>query len=194
VARSSESSLSKKKETFMPRTGILDSLTDDQKDQLFSWMQSLPINDVLDKVAAAPPDGFGIKTYVTSLRRFYQREKLFRGRDNLPLARMAHLNSEELAILQNASTATLTQHFFEAISAPGENQNYIAAAAKWLVATREQELRREKLKLARDRYELDRQKLRLSAAFKQIQCVTGEEAQKIKDALHFVLEATDHQE
>ena len=131
MAHSSESSLSKKKETFMPRTGILDSLTDDQKDQLFSWMQSLPINDVLDKMAAAPPDGFGIKTYVTSLRRFYQREKLFRGRDNLPLARMAHLNSEELAILQNASTATLTHHFFEAISAPGENQNYIAAAAKW---------------------------------------------------------------
>jgi hypothetical protein len=175
----------------MPRIGILDSLSEDQKDQLYSWIQSMPINEVLDKLAAQPPDGFGIKTYVTSLRRFFQREKLIRDRDNLPLARMAHLNSEEINLLQAASAATLSQQLFEAISMPDPDRSHLSAASKWLLATKEQELRREKLKLARDRYELDRQKLRLSAAFKQIQCMTGEEAQKIKDALHFVLQATE---
>jgi len=175
----------------MPRTGILDSLSDEQRDQLFSWMGSIKIDEVVDKVAAPPPDGFGIKTYITSLRRFYQREKLSRDRDNLPLARMAHLNSEEFAIFQNASTALLTQQLFEVIASPAQGPNHLAVASKWLLATKEQELRREKLKLSRERYELDRQKLRLAAAFKQIQCATGQEADQIKDALHSVLKATE---
>jgi hypothetical protein len=183
-------SLELNKSKVMPRTGILDSLSDEQKDQLFSWMESLPIDEVLNNVAAPQPDGFGIKTYVTSLRRFYQREKFLRDRDNLPLARMAHLNSEELGLLQSASNAALTQQLFQLIASPTQGHNHLNAASKWLLATKEQEIRLEKLKLARERFELDRQKLRLSAAFKQADCMLGEDANKIRDALHTVLEAT----
>lgn len=41
--------------------------------QLLSWLEMFPIAEVVQKVAAPPPDGFGIKTYITSLRRFQAR-------------------------------------------------------------------------------------------------------------------------
>jgi len=73
----------------MPRTGILDSLEPEQKDQLMTWMELYEIEQVLEKVAAPPPEGFRIKTHITSLRRFYRREKIRDAQENIAwLARL----------------------------------------------------------------------------------------------------------
>jgi hypothetical protein len=56
-------------------TGILDGLSNDQQDQLLSWLKLYPIKEVLGMVAA-PPEGFDIKTHITSLRRFQQQAQL----------------------------------------------------------------------------------------------------------------------
>ena len=57
----------------MSKTGILDTLAEGQQLQLLSWLEMFPIAEVVQKVAAPPPEGFGIKTYITSLRRFQAR-------------------------------------------------------------------------------------------------------------------------
>ncbi len=57
----------------MPFPGILDTLSPEQSDQLLTWLEIHPIQTVIELVAAPPPDGFGMKTHVTSLRRFYRR-------------------------------------------------------------------------------------------------------------------------
>jgi hypothetical protein len=54
-------------------TGILDHLPTEKQEQLIDWIESLTAKEVLEKVAAPEPEGFGIKTHATSLQRFYER-------------------------------------------------------------------------------------------------------------------------
>jgi hypothetical protein len=144
--------------------GILDSLEPEQKDQLVTWIETGNIGQVLEKVAARPPDGFGIKTHITSLRRFYQREKLRDGRDNVALARGGVLNPEELSLLQTAARTAITQHAFESAIAPDFDGSHLPASAKWLLALEESELRREQLQLRKDQIQLQRDRLELEKA------------------------------
>jgi len=54
-----------------------------------TWMELYEIEQVLEKVAAPPPEGFRIKTHITSLRRFYRREKIRDAQENIAwLARL----------------------------------------------------------------------------------------------------------
>jgi hypothetical protein len=48
---------------------FLGQLTYDQRTQLFKWLLEYSVPDVLRLVAAAPPNGFGIQTHKTTLRR-----------------------------------------------------------------------------------------------------------------------------
>jgi hypothetical protein len=50
----------------MSRPGILDSLSPEQQDQLITWMETMPMKAVLERVSSSPPDGFGVKTHITS--------------------------------------------------------------------------------------------------------------------------------
>jgi hypothetical protein len=148
----------------MPRIGILDSLEQEQKDQLVTWIETYNIGQVLEKVAAPPPDGFGIKTHITSLRRFYQREKLRDGRDNVALARSGVLHPEELSIIQTAALTAVTQRALESAIAPDFEGSHLPAAAKWLLALQETEMRRQQLNLRQDQLQLQRERLELEKA------------------------------
>ena len=54
-----------------------------------TWMELYEIEQVLEKVAAPPPEGFRIKTHIISLRRFYRREKIRDAQENIAwLARL----------------------------------------------------------------------------------------------------------
>jgi hypothetical protein len=61
--------------------GILDSLSTAQQEQLVDWLELHPIKTVLEFVAAPPPEGFGIKTHITSMRRFQLRAQAHNQRD-----------------------------------------------------------------------------------------------------------------
>ncbi|MDB6039795.1 MAG: hypothetical protein JWM99_3636 [Verrucomicrobiales bacterium] len=52
---------------------VLSALSAAQQEQLFDWLELYPPKIVLEMVAAPPPDGFGLKTHLTSLRRFHER-------------------------------------------------------------------------------------------------------------------------
>src|SRR5689334_1039798 len=118
----------------MPRIGILESLEPEQKDQLMTWIETLDIEQVLEKVAARPPDGFGLKTHITSLRRFYRREKIRDAQDNVALARAASLHPNDLELIREAATNALTQHAFDSATAPDLEGSHLPAAAKRLLA------------------------------------------------------------
>ena len=61
--------------------GILDSLSPEQREQLMDWLELHPVQKVLELVAAPPPDGFGIKTHITSLRRFHHQAQAANQKD-----------------------------------------------------------------------------------------------------------------
>jgi hypothetical protein len=54
---------------------ILNNLSATEREQLFDWLELHSPKTVLEMVAAPPPDGFGIKTHLNSLRRFHHRAR-----------------------------------------------------------------------------------------------------------------------
>ena len=81
-------------------TGVLDRLTSEQQDQLLHWLDIYPDKLVLEKVAAPPPDGFGLATHITSLRRFQARKERDASLEILEIARAA---AAESASTKNSS-------------------------------------------------------------------------------------------
>jgi hypothetical protein len=152
----------------MPRIGILDSLEPEQKEQLMTWLSNLEIAQVLDKVAAPPPEGFGIKTHITSLRRFYQREKIREAQENVNFARAACTQASDLEIIHTAAFTALTHRAFESAIAPDLAGSHLPAAAKWLLALQDNEFRREQLQLRRERLELEKRKLLIDTELKEV--------------------------
>ena len=168
----------------MSRPGILDSLSADQLDDLIGWMDdpSIKMQMILERVAAPPPEGFGIKTHVTSLRRLYRRQKLRQAQEDLALARMGHLNADELAQIRRSAAAALTRLAFETASghAPGAAQ--LTAAMKWLESLQERELKLEQMELRRRQLAHEQRKLQMAAVFKQTDCRRQADIDRITNA------------
>ena len=83
---------------FMRRDCSLASLTQDQLDDLYEWISSDSYSEVVKRVALPSPDGFGIKTHITTLCRFYREERARRHAESLIQARSSPnpLTSDEL--------------------------------------------------------------------------------------------------
>jgi len=147
----------------MPFLGALDNLTEDQRAILLEYMEQLPIQQVLLKVVSPPPNGFGIKTHITSLRRFYQRAR----REALQhqLAEDASsISPSDLANLERAAAGALTHYALETMTLPGTGSTNLAHITKWLIAVRGNEIRADRNAIARERLALADRKLQLSAA------------------------------
>lgn len=161
-------------------TGILDTLSDEQQEQLLTWLDLLPVKEVLEKVAAPPPEGFGIRTHVTSLRRFQQRAQLnFRPQD-LALARGSKLTAEQRSELIDAASDALAQQSFQLATTRRLTSRTLGAVARWLACLQQHHLRERELALAGERLKLDHLKLKAALALKEAQSSTEYEESKIK--------------
>jgi hypothetical protein len=174
----------------MPRPGILDSLEREQKDQLVTWIETLHIKTVLEKVAAAPPEGFNVHTHITSLRRFYQKERNQHTRENVDYARGATMSTNDMEIIREAAITALTNCAFEVATTPGFNDSELSRAAKWLNTLNEREIKLEQLHLRREKLILERQKLRLYAAVRETAALHGDDARLIRETAEKCLNTT----
>src|SRR5436190_7008680 len=51
----------------------LAGLTETQQATLYGWLERMPPDQVLERLAKPAPEGFGIETHRNTLRRFYTR-------------------------------------------------------------------------------------------------------------------------
>jgi hypothetical protein len=66
----------------MRKDCALSKLNEEQQADLFDWLSVNTYEAVLKQIAHPPPDGFGVKTHINSLHRFYaQRQAQIRARD-----------------------------------------------------------------------------------------------------------------
>src|SRR5687768_7828698 len=142
----------------------LRNLSSDQQQQLFDWLELYPVSQVLEKVAAEPPNGFGIKTHLTTLRRFHLRAR-------------AHFHAEvaadpELVVGQaklsqhreELSIHALRQAAVEFSTAHQRSPAQFRALAHWVTRLKEIEQRETELRLIRERLMLEREKFEFNAA------------------------------
>jgi hypothetical protein len=152
--------------------GVLDRVSPEQQNQILHWLDIYPDRAVLEKIAAPPPDGFGVATHITSLRRFQARKQRDDATEILELARTAAAESSVTEEFITASGRLLAEKAFELISAPGVKPKQFAAVARWITRLRDQELKSEALRLARQRLSLERRRAQFHAGLKEAQSPT----------------------
>ncbi|HYE30777.1 MAG TPA: hypothetical protein VEH27_05075 [Methylomirabilota bacterium] len=138
----------------------LNNLTPEQQEQLFDWLETLPLRRVLEMVAADPPDGFGLKTHLTTLRRFHLRARArFHQQltEDLPELGQATPANDDLifASLQRAAAELSTNQL-----TPGR----FTAAARWALRLREMQQREREMALMERRLALETRKFEFNAA------------------------------
>ena len=115
------------------------------------------------------------------LRRFYRREKIREAQENITLARAASIHPGDLEIIREAASISLTQQAFNSASAPDLEGSHLPAAAKWLLALHDLEIRREQLKIRREQMELEKRKLLIDAELKEVGIMYAQGVPKISD-------------
>jgi hypothetical protein len=174
----------------MPKIGILDQLTDGQKSQLITWLETMTLTEVLKKLSAPEPEGFGIHTYITSLRRFQAR--INREQRAELLAREPESAAAVDHMLQ-AARDELLQHVLHLATISSSTSPAIMAIAKILAAQqdyalREKEnlLRERALNLAEVRFAMERQKAAAELVIKEARvenCVAADKVKEIAEKL-----------
>jgi hypothetical protein len=130
----------------------LDTLTEDQKDQLYDWLLEMPVAKVALKLAQPAPEGFGIKTHNTTLKRFKDRRWAEEAEAQIEAAKIASARSTDDATLDAAIASTLKRHLFARASSPDATTADLALLARFVH-------RNEKLKLEVERVQISRERL-----------------------------------
>lgn len=148
---------------YNPKPSVLAELSEDQQQQLLSWLDLHPIGQVLKMVAEQPPTGFGIITHPNSLRRFYARHQLASHPDENQLAaEISEVGGTE--DLHNATNESLKRIAFELATSPKVTVKNFKAIARWTLKLRDQEQKADALALEKERLALERERFELNTA------------------------------
>lgn len=149
-----------------PNPSPLAALTEDQQQQIISWMDSFPISEVIEMVRREPPEGFGIVTYDTSLRRFYARHKLASRGDILSLAHEFKTQPLDEQPLNDATASATRQLAFEIANSPKIGLKQFKTLSRWVLKHRELEQRDREVRLIEQRLAFDRERWEYDIAHK----------------------------
>src|SRR5688572_29926244 len=122
---------------MLKESSSLHALTATQRAQLFDWLEFYPAKQVLDMVAAEPPEGFGIKTHLTALRRFHLRA---RSHFHSQLAADPQLALERNAVVmhqEQLSLHALRQAAVEFSTSQHRSASQFNALAHWIIRLKE---------------------------------------------------------
>ena len=156
----------------------LSALTEEQQAQLYDWIQTLGYTETLKKVAAQPPDGFGLMTHRATLHGFFKRyqkavcaEDLAAAKENPPIS-----NDDASVLVSDAEQSFV--HAAHQLATGPMNSSDFSKVGHWLESRKEQMYKRyhihiaeqnaaiaqRKATLAERRLEFDFQKFRFNAA------------------------------
>ena len=147
-----------------PNPSPLSNLSKEQQDQLLAWLELLPMRQVLEKVAAPPPEGFGIQTYPTTLRRFYARHRATSESENSALAAELIQATTADSPVDSAIAFGVRQIAFELSNSPRIGSKQFKALSRWVLKLRDLQHADKHLDLARERLALDRARFQFNAA------------------------------
>jgi hypothetical protein len=173
----------------MRKDCVLSKLTEEQQADLFDWLTTDTYDVVLKRIAQPPPKGFGIRTHINSLFRFYkERQGEIRARELISLVEPSHREGQgsicregeapdEPHIQNSSGNSTQSsvlgpQRFYNASQIAFAHSTYILAHSPLNPATyravsrtlhqhEDNALKREYLEIARQQLALGRERLQL---------------------------------
>src|SRR5687768_16947977 len=149
----------------------LDSLTNDQRATVYDWLVDLPTKQVVERIAQPAPEGFGIKTHITTLRRFKDRYWAELAADREESAkRFANStgttpeNSDKLAILDTGIQVAIRHHMFERVSCASITDDQLSLVSRWSHRQEKLKLEIQRVQIARERCAQNQLRLQLLAS------------------------------
>jgi hypothetical protein len=149
----------------------LAALTSSQQEQLFDWLEIYPAKTVLELVAAAPPEGLGIKTHLTSLRRFHARARACFHREIIAAPIELLPEHTDPVALDKLTATALRQFAVEMATVQERDPSRFGTISRWVLRVQQNEQRDRELKIAEDRValtklrvEMEKTKFEYSAA------------------------------
>ena len=149
---------------------LFNQLTEDQKAQIFDWLQCFGYTDTIKRVAAPAPDGFGLKTHRQSLHRFYQRYSQELIPEHLESAVALKATKEQTAALGLSAEEAVTHAAFQLATSPLDIETF-KQLSRWITKNKADEhkaayvrVAEQHLALARERLALERAKFEFNAA------------------------------
>ena len=142
----------------------LDQLTNEQLDQLYDWLLDMPTKQVVEKVALPAPEGFGIKTHVTTLRRFKDRRWAELAADRIQTAtQLAGITTNQHDTLDTGIQVAIKHHMFERASASNITNDQLTLVSRWSHRQEKLKLEIQRVQIARDRCAQNNLRLQLLA-------------------------------
>jgi hypothetical protein len=143
----------------------LANLCEKDQNELITWLESYKVKDVVERVAKPRPEGFGIKTHITSLRRFWARYlHKQKSEDASLVAEIIATSPEEDKKLRKATIATMQKAAFDLANSPNCKLSEFKAVAKWCVKVSDQDQRQQVIEIAKQKLSLDRTKFEYNVA------------------------------
>jgi hypothetical protein len=149
----------------MPKIGILEGLSNEQKEQLLTWLETYSKKEVLQKLAVPPPDGFNVRTHITSLHRFEQQYQVSNKTDTIALARGLLHSVDDLDLLKRGASSSLAQTALHL--AASADPVRVSAGAKLLAALKRDDFREQELNFAREKLALERESRQKAAQIRE---------------------------
>jgi hypothetical protein len=138
---------------------VLLQLTEEQKETLYDWLLADSYVGVQARMAASPPEGFGIKAHLTSLRRFFaKRNKEVRDENDEELELSREIDGD--AKVLRAAERSLTGRAYD-LATSGQSLEEMDQAARCLGSIRRLELKQGYLRVAEDHLNLAREQAKL---------------------------------
>jgi hypothetical protein len=148
----------------MPKlTSVVDQLPEAAKEQILSWLECHPTRLVVEMIARPAPDGFGVNTHVTTLRRFYARHQASSSDGELEIAKLFDSVGSSPSI-ENATENLLREWAFQIATNPQKTNSAFKTLARWRLKLREQQQRERLLEIHEQRLHLERDKFEFNAA------------------------------
>ena len=148
----------------MPKPkSVIEELPEDAQSKIIAWLECYPARRVVEMIAEAPPNGFGLQTHITSLRRFYARHATASQPDEMEMAK-ALVGSEVSDPMGNATETLLKQWAFQIATQPQRTGSAFKALSRWSLKNQEQRHRILQLELHKERLALERAKFEFNAA------------------------------
>jgi hypothetical protein len=135
--------------------GTLDRLTPGQQDELFEMLSTSTTMEVLAKISAPPPAGWGLATHFTTLRRFYQRREYQLLCEEVQSSPSSPSDSPETSFATPEVLSRLAQKVVYKALSPNSEGKILNHALKWLAALEKESKRRESMKLEKDKLRLE---------------------------------------
>jgi hypothetical protein len=149
----------------------LAALTEEQQVQLYDWIQTLGYTETLKKVAAQPPDGFGLTTHRATLHGFFKRYQAQARAEDIAAAKETRPISSQDASLLFSDAENSFLHAAHQIATGPMDPDTFAKMNQWLqthkdaqTKTHYLQLAYRKLVLAEQRHAFNREKYELNVA------------------------------